>query len=81
MPAALGRAQLCYSQIKIKIVNWHQSISTQKTLSDTEKNYPNINRELLGVVHTVGKFNLTTGHKTIIHTDHRPLPLCFRKAS
>ena len=51
-----------------------------KTLSDTEKNYPNIDRELLGVVHAVGKFsNFTTGLKTIIHTDHRPLLALFQK--
>ena len=35
-----------------------------KTLSDTEKNYPNIDRELSGVVHALEKFsNFTTGHK------------------
>ena len=35
-----------------------------KTLSDVEKNYPNIDRELLGVVHAVEKFlNFTTGCK------------------
>ena len=51
-----------------------------KTLSDTEKNYPNIDRELLGVVHTVEKFsNFTTGYKTIVHTDHRPLLALFQK--
>ena len=51
-----------------------------KMLSDTEKNYPNIDRELLGVVHAVEKFsNFTTGHKTIIHTDHRPLLALFQK--
>ena len=51
-----------------------------KTLSDTEKNYPNIDRELLGVVHAVEKFsNFTTGHKTIIHTDYRPLLALFQK--
>ena len=49
-------------------------------MSDTEKNYPNIDRELLGVVHAVEKFsNFNTGHKTIIHTDHKPLLALFQK--
>ena len=51
-----------------------------KMLSDTEKNYPNIDRELLGVVHAVETFsNITTGCKTIIHTDHKPLLALFQK--
>ena len=51
-----------------------------KMLSDTEKNYPNIDRELLGVVHAMEKFsNFTPGHKTIIHTDHKPLLALFQK--
>ena len=51
-----------------------------KMLSDTEKNYPNIDSELFGVVHAVEKFsNFTTGHKTIIHTDHKPLLALFQK--
>ena len=60
-------------------MNWHQFTSTPKT-SDTEKNYPNIDRELLGVVHAVEKFsNFTTGFKSIIHTDHKPLLALFQK--
>ena len=51
-----------------------------KMLSDTEKNYPNIDRELLGVVHTVEKFsNFTNGCKAIIHTNHKPLLALFQK--
>ena len=51
-----------------------------RILSDTEKNYLNTDRELLGVVHTVEKFlNFTTGHKTIIYTDNGPLLALFQK--
>ena len=51
-----------------------------KTLSDTEKNYPNIDRELLGVVHAVKKFsNFITGCKTIVRTDHRTLLALYQK--
>ena len=51
-----------------------------KSLSETEQNYANIERELLGVVFSLETFkHFTSGRKTIIITDHKPLTSLFSK--
>ena len=51
-----------------------------KCLSEAEQNYANIQRELLGVVFSLETFKyFTSGRKTIIITDHKPLTSLFSK--
>ena len=51
-----------------------------KTLSDTESNYSNIERELLGVVFAVLHFkHFTYGRPVMIISDHKPLVSLFKK--
>ena len=51
-----------------------------KTPTDTESNYSNIEREMLGVVFSILHFkHFTFGHKVHIITDHKPLITLFRK--
>ena len=52
-----------------------------KSLSEAEQNYANIKRELLGVVFSLETFkHFTSGRKTNIITDHKPLPSLFSKS-
>ena len=52
-----------------------------KTLSSTESNYSNIERELLGLLFAVTHFkHFTYGRLVYIITDHKPLVLLFRKS-
>ena len=51
-----------------------------KTLTETESNYLNIEREILGVVFSILHFkHITFGRKVHIVTDHKPLITLFRK--
>ena len=51
-----------------------------KSLSEAEQNYGNIERELLGVVFCLEIFkDFTSGRKTNIITDHKPLTSLFSK--
>ena len=51
-----------------------------KRLSEAEQNYANIKRELLGVVFSLETFkHFTSGRKTNIITDHKPLTSLFSK--
>ncbi|XP_044757048.1 uncharacterized protein K02A2.6-like [Coccinella septempunctata] len=51
-----------------------------RTLSDTEKRYANIERELSSIVFAVEKFNyFVYGRQVRIHTDQKPLVNIFRK--
>ena len=51
-----------------------------KTLTDTESQYANIERELLGVVARVEKFHtFCYGRSTIVLSDHKPLASIVRK--
>ena len=53
---------------------------TSKTLTETESNYSNIEREMLGVVFSILHFkHFTFGHKVHVVTDHKPLITLFRK--
>ena len=50
-------------------------------LSDTESNYSNIERELLGVVFAVLHFkHFTYGRPVMIISDHKPLVSLFKKS-
>ena len=52
-----------------------------KNLSDTESNYLNIERELLGVVFAVLHFkHFTYGRPVMIISDHKPLVSLFKKS-
>ena len=52
-----------------------------KTLSTTESNYSNIERELLGLLFAVTHFkHFTYGRLVHIITDHKPLVSLFRKS-
>ena len=52
-----------------------------KTLSETELNYSNIERELLGVVFAVTHFkHFTYGRPVTIISDHKPLVSLFKKS-
>ena len=51
-----------------------------KTLTETESNYSNIEREMLGVVFSVLHFkHFTYGCHITVITDHKPLITLFRK--
>jgi len=51
-----------------------------KSLTTTEQNYSNIEREALGILHALQKFHhYTFGRHTHIITDHRPLLAIFKK--
>ena len=51
-----------------------------KSLTPAEKNYSNIEREMLAVMYAVERFhNYTFGRQVKIHTDHEPLQHIFRK--
>ena len=51
-----------------------------KTLTETESNYSNIEREMLGVMFSILHFkHFTFGHKVHVVTDHKPLITLFRK--
>ena len=53
---------------------------TSKSLPEAEQNYANIERELLGVVFSLETFkHFTSGRKTNIITDHKPLTSLFSK--
>ena len=52
-----------------------------KTLSSTESNYSNIERELLGVLFAIMHFkHFTYGHTVCVITDHKPLVSLFKKS-
>ena len=52
-----------------------------KTLSSTESNYSNIERELLGVLFATAHFkHFTYGHTVCVITDHKPLVSLFKKS-
>ena len=60
--------------------NLHPVFYASKTLTDTESNYSNIEREMLGVVFSILHFkNFTFGQKVHVITDHKPLITLFRK--
>ena len=51
-----------------------------KFLTNTESNYSNIEREMLGVVFSVLHIkHFTYGHKVTVVTDHKPLIMLFKK--
>ena len=51
-----------------------------KALTDTEKNYSNIERETLGVVWGLERFNYYIfGKHCTVNTDHKPLEAIFKK--
>ena len=52
-----------------------------KALTDTEKNYSNIERETLGVVWGLERFNyFIFGKHCTVNTDHKPLESIFKKS-
>ena len=60
--------------------NLHPVFYASKTLTDTESNYSNIERKMLGVVFSILHFkHFTFGHKVHVITDHKPLITLFRK--
>ena len=60
--------------------NLHLVFYAGKTLTDTESNYSNIEREMLGVVFSILHFkHFTFGQKVHVITDHKPLITLFRK--
>ena len=51
-----------------------------KTLTTTESNYSNIEREMLGMVFSILHFkHFTNGHQVTVITDHKPLITLFKK--
>lgn len=51
-----------------------------RSLSDTEKNYAQIEKELLAVYFACHKFHqMIYGHRITIYTDHKPLITIFKK--
>ena len=61
--------------------NLHPISYGSKTLSETESNYSNIERELLGVVFAVTHFkHFTYGRPVMIISDHKPLASLFKKS-
>ena len=61
--------------------NLHPISYASKTLSKTESNYSNIERELLGVVFAVTHFkHFTYGRQVTIISDHKPLVSLFKKS-
>ncbi|XP_064629350.1 uncharacterized protein K02A2.6-like [Lineus longissimus] len=51
-----------------------------RTLSETEQNYSNIERELLGVVWSLERFNhYVYGKHVIVQTDHKPIVAAAKK--
>ena len=60
--------------------NLHPVFYASKTLTDTESNYSNIEREMLGVVFSIFHFkHFTFGWKVHVITYHKPLITFFRK--
>ena len=58
----------------------HPVCYASKALSDTEKNYSNIEREMLAVVWGLERFNyFIYGKHCTVHTDHKPLESIFKK--
>ena len=52
-----------------------------KTLSPTESNYSNIERELLGVLFAITHFKHFTYSDTVhVITDHKPIVFLFKKS-
>ena len=52
-----------------------------RTLTDSERRYANIEREMLAVAWGVEKFQTYLyGRKVIVETDHKPLQTIFRKS-
>ena len=61
--------------------NLHPISYASKTLLETESNYSNIERELLGVVFAVTHFkHFTYGRPVTIISDHKPLVSLFKKS-
>ena len=51
-----------------------------KLLTETEKRYSNIEREMLGIVHGLEKFHYYAyGRHVTVETDHKPLEAIFKK--
>ena len=51
-----------------------------KLLTETEKRYSNIEREMLGIVHGLEKFHYYAyGRHVTVETDHKPLETIFKK--
>ena len=60
--------------------NLHPVFYASKTLTDTESNYSNIEREMLGVICSILHFkHFAFGQKVHVITDHKPLITFFRK--
>ena len=87
MPVRKALAWSCFNQIQLLKTsnsdvpnNLRPVFYASKTLTDTESNYSNIEREMLGVVFSILHFkHFTFGHKVHIITDHKPLITLFRK--
>ena len=61
--------------------NLHPVSYASKTLSSTESNYSNIERELLGVLFAITHFkHFTYGHTICVITDHKPLVSLLKKS-
>ena len=61
--------------------NLHPISYASKTVSETELNYSNIERELLGVIFAVTHFkHFTYGRPVTIISDHKPLVSLFKKS-
>jgi hypothetical protein len=51
-----------------------------RALSDTERNYAQIEKELLAIVFGMERFNqLTYGRKVTVESDHKPLEVIYKK--
>ena len=60
--------------------NLQPVVYASKTLSDTEKRYANIEREMLAIVFAVERFHhYTYGRKIQVITDHKPLVAILKK--
>ena len=59
----------------------HVNAFANRSLSDTEKNYAQIEKELLAVVFALDKFDqYVYGRQVIVKTDHKPLLPIMKKA-
>ena len=53
---------------------------SSRSLTDTEKRYAQIEKEMLSIVHAATKFHCyIIGKETVVCNDHKPLEMIFQK--